>query len=89
MENPKFLKQKYGNLHKSPEVQSAAERTEKRTGESVSENPEVRIQNYLNRFNEILNRTDKEDRQQGIEALKKVLTKRTCHQSRKCTLSCI
>ncbi|MCD8563970.1 MAG: hypothetical protein LRY44_03050 [Candidatus Pacebacteria bacterium] len=75
MENPKFLKQKYGNLHKSPEVQSAAERTEKRTGESVSENPEVRIQNYLNRFNEILNRTDKEDRQQGIEALKKVLTK--------------
>ena len=75
MENPKFLKQKYGNLHKSPEAQSAAKRTEKRTGESISENPEARIQNYLNRFNEILGRTDEKQRQQGIEALKKVLTK--------------
>ncbi|HEY4495152.1 MAG TPA: hypothetical protein VJC01_01740, partial [Candidatus Paceibacterota bacterium] len=44
-----FLKEKYG-LHKSPEVEKAAERTEQHTGEKVSQNPDVRIQNYLDRL---------------------------------------
>jgi len=75
MENPGFLKKKYGNLHESEEVQSAKERTEKRTGEKLSQNPEELIQNYLDRFSEILDREDPEERQQGIEALKKILHK--------------
>lgn len=50
MENKDFLKKKYNNLHKSPEVESAAQRTEKRTGEKVPQNPEKKIQNYLDRF---------------------------------------
>ena len=44
-----FLKEKYG-LHKSPEVEKAAERTEQHTGEKVSQNPDARIQNYLDRL---------------------------------------
>jgi len=75
MENPQFLKRKYNNLHTSPEVASATNRTEKQTGEKISQSPEKQIQNYLDRFSEILNREDTEERQQGIEALKKVLHK--------------
>jgi hypothetical protein len=76
MKNPfDFLKKKYSNLHTSPEVVSAAKRTEIRSGKTVSENPAERIENYLNRFKEILDRTDPEKRQQGIQALKKILYK--------------
>ena len=75
MENPDFLKEKYG-LHKSQEVESAAERTEKRTGEEVPQNPADRIQNYLDRFSEILNREDPDKRERGIEALKQILHKK-------------
>ena len=72
MENPDFLKEKYG-LHKSPEVESATKRAETRTGEQLSQNPSERIQNYLNRFNEILDREDPAKRERGLEALKRVL----------------
>ena len=44
-----FLKEKYG-LHKSSEVEKAAERTKQRTGEKVPQNPDARIQNYLDRL---------------------------------------
>ncbi len=72
MENPNFLKQKY-ELHKTPEVEKASKRTEKRTGEKVSQKPKVRIQNYLDRFKEITEREDPDKRERGMEALKKVL----------------
>lgn len=49
MENPSFLKEKY-DLHKASEVESAAERTEAKTGEKVPQKPEARIQNYLDRL---------------------------------------
>ncbi|OGI16847.1 MAG: hypothetical protein A3J63_00070 [Candidatus Moranbacteria bacterium RIFCSPHIGHO2_02_FULL_40_12b] len=49
MENPDFLKNKY-NLHNAPEVEAAAKRTEKRTGEKVPQDPAERIQNYLDRL---------------------------------------
>lgn len=75
MENAQFLSKKYNNLHTSPEVASAAQRTEKQTGEKVPQSPEKKIQNYLDRFSEVLNREDPEERQQGIAALKKVLHK--------------
>ena len=54
-----FLKEKY-NLHKSPEVERAAERTKQRSrirnasagqaGEKVPQSPDARIQNYLDRL---------------------------------------
>ncbi|MEK7078325.1 MAG: hypothetical protein AAB911_02035 [Patescibacteria group bacterium] len=72
MENPEFLKEKY-NLHKSEEVESAAQRAEARAGEQVPQNPADRIQNYLDRFNEILDRKDPDKRERGIEALKHIL----------------
>jgi hypothetical protein len=71
MEN-NFLKGKY-DLHNAPEVESAAERTKARTGEEVPQNSADRIQNYLDRFNEILDREDPEKRERGVEAIKKVL----------------
>ena len=70
--NPNFLKNKY-NLHNTEEVRSASLRTEKRTGEKVPQKPEAQIQNYLDRFQEIINRPDENKRAQGLEALKKVL----------------
>jgi hypothetical protein len=72
MENPGFLKEKY-NLQDSEEVESAVERTAMRMGEEVSQKPVDRIQNYLDRFNEILDREDPDKRERGIEALKRVL----------------
>ena len=53
MENPNFLKKKY-NLHNAPETATAAKRTEKRTGEKVPQNPEARIQNYLDRLERLV-----------------------------------
>jgi len=50
MEKPQdFLKKKY-NLHTAPEVETAVRRTEKRTGEKVSQKPAERIQAYLDRL---------------------------------------
>ena len=72
MENPDFLKQKY-DLHNAPEVEQAAGRTEMRTGERVPQNPQDRIQNYLDRFKQIVEREDLAEREQGIEAFKRVL----------------
>lgn len=67
-----LLKQKY-DLHKAPEVTAAARRTEARTGERVPQNPLDRIQNYLNRFREIIDREDPQQRERGMEAIKRLL----------------
>lgn len=85
MENPNFLKNKY-NLHNAPEVESAAKRTEARSrlrpaaasqaGEKVPEDPAERIQNYLERFTEIIERKEPAKRERGIEVLKEVLHKK-------------
>jgi hypothetical protein len=72
--NPEFLKKKY-NLHNTEEVAVAKKRTEKREGKKISQNPNEQIQNYLDRFKEILNRKDPEKRKQGIEDLRKILYK--------------
>lgn len=70
--NPHFLKQKY-DLHNTPEVASAARRTEGVTGQSVGEKPAERIQNYLDRLTQIFKREDPEYREQGITAFKRFL----------------
>ncbi|MEK7625252.1 MAG: hypothetical protein AAB467_02775, partial [Patescibacteria group bacterium] len=72
MENPNFLKQKY-NLHNTPEVESAAKRVAARTEKEVPQDPVSRIQNYLDRFTEIVERKEPAKRERGIEALKRVL----------------
>jgi len=58
LENPNFLKNKY-NLHTAPEVDAAAKRAEKRTGEKVSQDPQARIQNYLDRLEKLIIDPDK------------------------------
>lgn len=67
-----LLKDRY-NLHKSPEVDTAARRTRTRTGERVPQDPLLRIQNYLNRFHEITDRQDPQDRERGMDAAKRLL----------------
>lgn len=71
-EGLEFLKQKY-NLHNTPEVVSATKRTEARTGERVSQNSLLRIDNYLDRFRKIVERDDPGKRERGIEVLKRVM----------------
>jgi len=70
--NPEFLKKKYQELHSSPEVESATARHKARTGETLQK-PTEKIQNYMDRFSEILNREDEGERKRGIRALKKVM----------------
>jgi hypothetical protein len=50
LENPNFLKERYSSLHTSPEVETAAARTEQQTDKEVSQDPAARIQNYLDRL---------------------------------------
>jgi len=72
-QNPFFLKKKYGDLHTATEVTQAARRKEARTGERVPQDPAARIQNYLDRFKEITDRKNPEERERGVEAIKRLL----------------
>lgn len=72
-QNPSFLKKKYGDLHVAPDVVQNAKRTEARTGEKVPSDPASRIQNYLNRFQEILDREDPAERERGLDAIKRLM----------------
>lgn len=76
-----FLKHQY-DLHNQPEVKAAAFRTNKRHElqagvdgefETVSEDSESQIQNYLDRFTELTDRENPAWRQHGLEALKRLL----------------
>ena len=75
MENPEFLKQKY-DLHNAEEVEAAASRTEKRTGEKLSQDPEERIQNYLDRLERLVLDPGKEQERKmfGAEPRPRALT---------------
>lgn len=70
-----LLKKKY-DLHKSPEVENVAKRTRMRTGEKIPQDPSARIQNYLDRLNNIINPPQLEGhpnfdkRQRNLEMLK-------------------
>ncbi|TSC92198.1 MAG: hypothetical protein CEN92_72, partial [Candidatus Berkelbacteria bacterium Licking1014_96] len=64
---------KYQDLNKSPEVESAAKRTDARAGEEVSIEPKARIQNYLDRLKEIIEQEDLVKKERGLEALKGIL----------------
>ncbi len=74
MENPDFLRQKYTDLNKSPEVESAAKRTEARTGRELPmQSVDARIQNHLDRLKEIFENPDKEKQERGIQFVKQQL----------------
>lgn len=72
MEGERFLKQKF-NLQKDTEVQSAERRSRVLKGEKVEQTAEAQIENYLARFQEIIDRTDEKERERGLNALKKIL----------------
>lgn len=74
--NSEFLSQRFPTLAKSSEVTGTARRTEERTGEKVPRKPGILIQNYLDRFKEIIERDKPQKRTRGITALKKVLIDR-------------
>ena len=77
MEKSDFLKEKYADLNKSPEVDSAARRTKARTGRELPMmSPDDRIQNYLDRLKEVLENPDKNKRERGIGFLKHKLHER-------------
>lgn len=68
-ESNQLLKNKY-NLHKSQEVETAVKRRYQRTGERVPQDPLVRIQNYLNRFHEIIERGGLARREHNLDLIK-------------------
>lgn len=72
MKGPDFLKKRF-NLHAAPEVEKAAKRTAARTGEKVPQKAVEQIQNYLDRFKELVERKDDDKKKLGMRALKKVL----------------
>lgn len=64
-----LLKSKY-NLHDSLEAKTAALRTQQRIGERVPQNPLDRIQNYLNRFHDIIDQKDSRRGEHGLDLIK-------------------
>lgn len=75
MKSANFLKNKY-ELQNAPETKVAALRTQKKTGEKVPQDPDAQIQNYLNRFKNILDCKiilDDNEQRRGLRHLKRVL----------------
>ena len=70
-----LLKNKY-DLHKSKEVETAAKHTQVQTGEKISQDPLNRIQNYLNRFHEIIERGGPEKRERNLDRIKSLFHSR-------------
>ena len=72
---------KYADLHKSQELKLAVERKAVRIDLSekdqnvIKSDPQKLLQTYFERFTEILNRENEQDKIQGVLAFKKVLSK--------------
>ena len=85
MENPGFLREKYG-LHNAPEVVAATKRTEKRIGKKLptgtAEDAEIRIENYLDRLKNVIHppelkgHADFDRQRRNLEMLKRSLHER-------------
>ncbi len=65
-----FLKEKYPDLPKSPEVESAVKRQEIREDEKVGNDPKEKIGAYLDRLNEIFNPEDVDKKERRVDILK-------------------
>ncbi|MSU54691.1 MAG: hypothetical protein EXS48_02585 [Candidatus Staskawiczbacteria bacterium] len=69
-EGEDFLKEKYPDLPKSPEVESAVKRQELREGEEIGNDPKEKIGAYLDRLNEIFNPEDADKKERRVDILK-------------------
>ena len=72
MENPEFLKRKYNNLHITPEVKSAVKHKDllnkkMSNDEKVSQNPNERIQEYLDRLEHLILDSKKEQKRKEMQ----------------------
>lgn len=78
MEHPeKFLKNKYWSNEQFREAtEQTAQRTKIQKGEGIPNLPDNRIGNYLQRFSDIFERDDEENRERGVEAIKHLLHKK-------------
>lgn len=65
-----FLKEKYPDLPKSPEVESAVKRQEIRENEEVGNDPKEKIGAYLDRLNEIFNPENADKKERRVDILK-------------------
>ncbi len=73
-QNPEFLQKKFPELPVSTEASQAAHRAAIQEGKTVPEKkPLARIQNYLDRLNEIVARKDPKEKERGLEAIKRLL----------------
>ena len=61
------------NLHAAKETEKAGEENGETDGERVPQDPMRRIDNYLKRFEEILEREDGKKRERGLRALRNIL----------------
>ena len=68
MTDLQFLNERFPTLAKSPEVKRVAKRSEQRTGKATKD-PDIRIQNYLNRFKEIVEHKGPKGKNTGISYL--------------------
>jgi len=75
MKSPEgFLKQQYWSNEKFRDAtEETADRTKRREEENVPNEPEARVENYLRRFTDILDREDERGRERGKEAIKRLL----------------
>jgi len=71
-----FLSQRYPKLSGSQEVTEAAKRTMTLTEKAVPRDPDLRIQNYLDRLRSAIYRTDGKVRDFAVTQFKKVLVDR-------------
>lgn len=69
-----LIKKKF-NIQNSEDVKSANKRYESLHNEKGVQKPEEKIERYFERFQEILDREDVEEKQRGISAFKKILFK--------------
>jgi len=69
-----FLKDKYWNKKEFREAADvSARRTEKRENKRIPNTPQERIENYLDRFQEITDREDPQKRDHGIAAIERLV----------------
>jgi hypothetical protein len=69
-----FLKKRF-DLHSTEDASRAKEKTERLTGDKVSQKPEAVIQNYLDRFSHIFNPENAKQKSRNIEMMKRVFFK--------------
>jgi hypothetical protein len=72
-----FIKKKYWDKEEFRDAtEASAHRTEVRTGESVPNTPYESIENYLDRFAEIIDSPDPERKERGLRAIERLIERK-------------